>query len=543
MAEEVKIKVSVDSGIKTADKEFKDLAVRVKELDYQFRQQKISADGLKSGIEEVNRKASALNLTYKQTVDLGAQIYQVQQRAANSFTSLSGSLATMDKKMNTANSTLISLSQGMQDSAQFSMGLQQGMRGVANNVQQVSQMFALLYKETGSAKSAFGLMISQLNSPAGLLVGLAAVTSAIQIIPSLLKDAGSTSKEVFEQMAQDAQKLSKFGFGYSSAQSIDVAKATIKAQMSGMTRTIGGTSGEVGDIARVEVRAGSQADYSRLEKELQTLEEFEKKNAEVLKQERERAALHGIINKYTNGALDIVNQLDEDGKKKKKKLREAGIYGADSSYLFQSRFGDVDSSGLDGGGLSPFQRSFMYGGGFNNDNKKSKAYTRRQNFLAQMRNDNAKDRGEDSELQDKAKMYDNLFFNPMKDGFNDLNSVIRNELFGSLDEMKNKFGVLGASIIQALNSVIAKLLETAIMASIVSIATGGSTSFIGAFTSIASGTASAGSMIMGSNRMANQMVMGGGAQVIQIVGESRIKDDHILIQYKRANSVRKAVRA
>lgn len=550
MAENVNIKVTVDAGIKTADKEFKDLAVRVKELDYQFRQQKISADGLKNGIDEVNKKAQQLNLTYKQTVDLGAQIYQVQQRAANSFTSLSGSLASLDKKMNTANQTLISMSQGLQDAGQFSMGLQQGMRGVANNIQQVSQMFALLYKETGSAKGAFSLMISQLNSPAGLLVGLAAVTSAIQILPSLFREAGATSKEVLEQMTRDAQNLSKYGFGYNSAQSLDVAKATISSQMSGMTRVVGGTSGEVGDIARVEIRKGSEADYARLSTELKIIEEFEKKNAEVLKQERERAAIHGIINKYTNGALDIVNKLDEDGKKKKKKLQEAGIYGADSSYLFQSRFGDVDSSVLNGGGLSPFQRSFIYGGGGMSDSDRSASY---QNWLfnntgggvnkrqsAVDARNRESDSG-DSELQDKVKMYDNLFFNPMKDGFNDLNSVIRNELFGTLDEMKNRFGVVGASIIQSLNAVIAKLIEVAIASAIVTIATGGTVSFGTAFSAISSGTSSSGSLIMGGRggqKIANSMATGGtrGLQRIQVVGETRLAGNDILITYRSAEA-------
>ncbi len=148
---------------------------------------------------------------------------------------------------------------------------------------------------------------------------------------------------------------------------------------------------------------------------------------------------------------------------------------------------------------------------------------------------------DDSELKDKVKMYDNLFFNPMKDGFNDLNSVIRNELFGTLDEMKNRFGVVGASIIQSLNAVIAKLIEVAIASAIVTIATGGTVSFGTAFSAISSGTSSSGSLIFGGKggqKIANSMATGGtrGLQRIQVVGETRLAGNDILITYRSAEA-------
>jgi len=220
MADEIKIKADVD--LSKANEEFKKLSIRVKELDYEFRKQKISAQSLNAGLDEVARSANALNLSYKQTVDLSAQIFQVQQRAANNFSSLSGSLASMDKKMSTANQTLISFSQGMQDSAQFSMGFNQGLRGIANNIQQMSQMFGLLYKETGSFKNALSLMWTQLASPAGALIGLAALTTAFQL---LTDSAGQTKKE-FNDISDLLDR--KFNAGWiSSTKYIDDTRKAI----------------------------------------------------------------------------------------------------------------------------------------------------------------------------------------------------------------------------------------------------------------------------------------------------------------------------
>lgn len=152
-------------------------------------------------------------------------------------------------------------------------------------------------------------------------------------------------------------------------------------------------------------------------------------------------------------------------------------------------------------------------------------------------------------LKEQAQQYDNLFFNPMKDGFNDLNSVIRNELFGTLDEMKKRFGTVGASIIQALNAVIAKLIEVAIASAIVTFATGGTVNFGTAFKAISSGTGSAGSLIFGggdvtsNNKMADQMIMGSsGSRGMKIEVVGKLGNDAIYLAGNRFLSMENAAR-
>jgi len=476
----VNIKVTVDNGVKVAEKSFKDLSTTVKDLDYQWRKQTISTSGLLKNLSEVENQSKKLNLTYKQNVDLTAQVFQVQERAKNGFTSMSKSLHELTQNSNRSQQGFVALAYIIQD-------LPYGIRGVANNITQLSQV---------------------LGTPIWLNLAISGITSLAVVMSNMrdtTKEANEAVKDFFSQFT--AEKLDITGlqsFRDRVAGDIKSAEQAIKYRS--------------GRIAPTKETMGTEFEKivgsANLTKEYVDL---------MNKKSKDEIAINKEILKDIDSKISKQKQLND-------LIEKYGMFIQEKPDKEKNRRKDK---------LDPLDMSVSTGTENENWNRMFDVNFRRQEQIALRK----KKKGSDSDLEEEARMYDNLFFNPMKDGFNDLNSVIRNELFGSLDEMKNKFGVLGASIIQALNSVIAKLLETAIMASIVSIATGGSTSFIGAFTSIASGTASAGSMIMGSNRMANQMVMGGGAQVIQIVGESRIKDDHILIQYKRANSVRKAVRA
>ena len=148
------------------------------------------------------------------------------------------------------------------------------------------------------------------------------------------------------------------------------------------------------------------------------------------------------------------------------------------------------------------------------------------------------------------RLFDNLFFDPMKQGFNDLNSVIRNKLFGSLDELQKKFGTVGAAIIQALQAVIAKLIETAIMTSVLSLITGGNWGSIFSFL----GSGGSGSEVMtalggksgrtiGSGRVVDQLVSGSGsanrAITVNVVGKLRGRELYLLNENEKSfNSLR-----
>jgi hypothetical protein len=162
---------------------------------------------------------------------------------------------------------------------------------------------------------------------------------------------------------------------------------------------------------------------------------------------------------------------------------------------------------------------------------------------------NVPEMGREEATQD-FKFYDNMFFNPMQQGFNDLNSIIRNQLFGTLDELKNKFGVIGASIIQALQAVIAKLIETAIMAGVLALITGGNFGSIFSFL----GSGGSGGQVMSAlgggspvgkvntGKIANQMATTGGNRGITVNVVGKLGNDAIYISGQRHLAMQNATR-
>lgn len=84
---------------KTLKQQFDILKTGVKDLDYQFRQGKISGDILSDGLKAIELRASKLNLSYKDQVTLVERIHQVNKRAEVGFQSLAVSLNDIDNTL------------------------------------------------------------------------------------------------------------------------------------------------------------------------------------------------------------------------------------------------------------------------------------------------------------------------------------------------------------------------------------------------------------------------------------------------------------
>ena len=76
----IRIEAELDK-VDSLAKKFDVLKTGAKDLDYQFRQGKIGADQLKTGLADLQERGEALNGTYKQMTDLNATLFQVNQRA------------------------------------------------------------------------------------------------------------------------------------------------------------------------------------------------------------------------------------------------------------------------------------------------------------------------------------------------------------------------------------------------------------------------------------------------------------------------------
>lgn len=92
----------------------------------------------------------------------------------------------------------------------------------------------------------------------------------------------------------------------------------------------------------------------------------------------------------------------------------------------------------------------------------------------------AKKKSHKDELRDLQRTYNSMFFDPLAAGFRDLGQ----QLFGTeghLNALKSSFGQVGAAIVQSLEMVIMKLVETAAMAAILNLIFPGSGTFASNF--------------------------------------------------------------
>jgi len=74
-----------------------------------------------------------------------------------------------------------------------------GIRGVANNITQLTSQFGYLSKSSGGAGNAFKAMVSSLTGPAGILLAVSLVTSLLVSYGDKLANIGSESGKVAEK--------------------------------------------------------------------------------------------------------------------------------------------------------------------------------------------------------------------------------------------------------------------------------------------------------------------------------------------------------
>lgn len=149
-------------------------------------------------------------------------------------------------------------------------------------------------------------------------------------------------------------------------------------------------------------------------------------------------------------------------------------------------------------------------------------------------------------LKDLSAAYNSNFFDPLRAGFRAVSDEIRQGLFGSLDDLKAKFGNVGAAIIQSLNQVIVKLIEMSLAASILSLFPGA-----GNFGAIFMSLLKPGSLTTPTKNstgdtndiIAGRLVGGGSvAQQVQVVVQGKLSGGDIYLSGKNYESLQYAVK-
>jgi hypothetical protein len=162
----------------------------------------IQLKSLEKGFENIKLTAKQAGQAAKQ---LGVDISQIKSTgnidvAANSFNKLSRSIAGASAASGGATASVLEVGRVISD-------MPYGIRGVANNLQQLASNFAFMAKEAGSAFGALKAMGSALMGPLGVLVAFQAVIAAIDYFSAQTNKAEKDVKSMNETIAAAASNF------------------------------------------------------------------------------------------------------------------------------------------------------------------------------------------------------------------------------------------------------------------------------------------------------------------------------------------------
>ena len=210
MAEqELKIRLEIEGkGADATAAELKRIVNEVKLLDIQMRQ------GAKSS-QDVERATKNLELQLQKAFSTGkisaeqyrktlVSVFGVSEHAETRFISMSRSIHGMEKNVHAGTTALFSFGNIIQDSSQFSMGFGQGIRAIGNNITQMTQQMVYMVAATGSTAVAFRTLWVSMMGPAGILLAISAITTAITLFANQQKETKKQTDEA--RKAIDAQR-------------------------------------------------------------------------------------------------------------------------------------------------------------------------------------------------------------------------------------------------------------------------------------------------------------------------------------------------
>lgn len=185
-AKAVKDTASTDAN-KLVAENAKRLSDEISRLSLSFRKNEISAEQLAEAYEKVDNELTQLPATNSKVIATQTKLLNAQDRLKNSS-------ANLNTNLRGTNNTLLNLGRVIQD-APF------GILGVANNIDPLVNSFQNLGKEAGGSGKALKAMLAGLTGPAGLAIGVSAVTS-------LMIAYGDDILEFFTKPTLDAEEAS-----------------------------------------------------------------------------------------------------------------------------------------------------------------------------------------------------------------------------------------------------------------------------------------------------------------------------------------------
>ena len=166
------------------------------------KQGNVELKSLEKGFDKVKITAKQASQAAKQ---LGVDISKIKSSgsinvAANDFNKLSKAMSGASAASGGATASVLELGRVVSDAPY-------GIRGVANNLQQLASNFAFMAKQAGGAGAALKAMGSALMGPLGILVAFQAVIAAIDYFSAQTNKAEKNVKSMNETIAAAASNF------------------------------------------------------------------------------------------------------------------------------------------------------------------------------------------------------------------------------------------------------------------------------------------------------------------------------------------------
>ena len=166
------------------------------------KQGNVELKSLEKGFDKIKITAKQASQAAKQ---LGVDISQIKSSgtinvAANDFNKLTKAMSGASAASGGATASVLELGRVVSDAPY-------GIRGVANNLQQLASNFAFMAKQAGGAGAALKAMGSALMGPLGILVAFQAVIAAIDYFSAQTNKAEKNVKSMNETIAAAASNF------------------------------------------------------------------------------------------------------------------------------------------------------------------------------------------------------------------------------------------------------------------------------------------------------------------------------------------------
>jgi len=225
-------------ALSTNAEQFDELTIEIKKhneaINEITKNKELERAAIKGSFQDYENQIMALRRQQKTMADSNEAVLEyelrikslrAEQRQLTTGTRLTGKgMASMSSSAGLAGAAATEFGRAVGDA-------QYGIQGVSNNIQQLGSLFTDLVQQEGSTRKAFKLFTSTLMGPAGVLVAISLVTTAIEFFVRRQKDAEDAVKEFNEAVFLETGALTVLSKKYKDQNTSDEQRISLLYQL------------------------------------------------------------------------------------------------------------------------------------------------------------------------------------------------------------------------------------------------------------------------------------------------------------------------